>query len=141
MPISQTFVYLQDDKEHFLKCRPFFIKDAKKHRNRLIFSSVKRDSKKITNAHINRFGPPLSTFLETRLSGYLSIVSLITAHLVQPHTWPTYDTKCSQQSLFSRLWCFQLDFLKFTSAREKTWALLPPSFASSHYHSHPLTMI
>ena len=120
MPISQTFVYLQDDKEHFLKCRPFFIKDAKKHRNRLNLSAVKRDSKKITNAHINRFGPPLSTFLETRLSGYLSIVSLITAHLVQPHTWPTYDTKCSQQSLFSRLWSFQLDFLKFTSAREKT---------------------
>ena len=103
MPISQTFVYLQDDIEHFLKCRPFFIKDAKKHRNRLNLSAVKRDSKKITNAHINRFGPPLSTFLETRLSGYLSIVSLITAHLVQPHTWPTYDTKCSQQSLFSRL--------------------------------------
>ena len=118
MPISQTFVYLQDDKEHFLKCRPFFIKDAKKHRNRLNLSAVKRDSKKITNAHINRFGPPLSTFLETRLSGYLS--RLITAHLVQPHTWPTYDTKCSQQSLFSRLWSFQLDFLKFTSAREKT---------------------
>ena len=120
MPISQTFVHLQDDKEHFLKCRPFFIKDAKKHRNRLNLSAVKRDSKKITNAHINRFGPPLSTFLETRLSGYLSIVSLITAHLVQPHKWPTYDTKCSQQSLFSRLWSFQLDFLKFTSAREKT---------------------
>ena len=120
MPISQTFVYLQDDIEHFLKCRPFFIKDAKKHRNRLNLSAVKRDSKKITNAHINRFRPPLSTFLETRLSGYLSIVSLITAHLVQTHTWPTYDTKCSQQSLFSRLWSFQLDFLKFTSAREKT---------------------
>ena len=82
-----------------------------------------------------------STFLKTRLSGYLSIVSLSTTHLLQSYTWPTYDTKWSQQLLFSRLWSFQLDFLKFTSAREKTWASLYPSFPACHYHSHPLTTI
>ena len=39
--------------------RPFFIKDANKnHRNRLNRACQKTRFKNITNAHINRFGPP-----------------------------------------------------------------------------------
>ena len=53
MPISQLFLYL-----HFLKVRPFFIKDAKNHGNRLNHSCRKTRFKNISNAHINRFGPP-----------------------------------------------------------------------------------
>ena len=37
MPISQTFLYLQEDKHQFFKAPPFFIKDAQNHRNRLSF--------------------------------------------------------------------------------------------------------
>ena len=35
MPISQTFLFQQENKKQFLKDRPFFIKDDKNHRNRL----------------------------------------------------------------------------------------------------------
>ena len=42
----------------FFKVRPFFIKDAKSHRNRLNLSCRKTRFKNITNAHIDRFGPP-----------------------------------------------------------------------------------
>ena len=45
MPISQTFLYLQENKSQFLKVRLFFIKDAKNHRNRSIFPAEKRDLK------------------------------------------------------------------------------------------------
>ena len=45
MPLSQTFLYLQEKKSQFLKVRPFFIKDAKNHINRSIFPAEKRDLK------------------------------------------------------------------------------------------------
>ena len=50
MLVSQTFLYLhpvQENKWHFLKVRPFFIKDAKIMEIGYIIS-----------AQINRFGPP-----------------------------------------------------------------------------------
>ena len=65
MPISQTFLYLQEDKKHFVKVRPLFIKDAKNHRNRLNLSCRKTRFKNITNTHINRVGPPLATTTAT----------------------------------------------------------------------------
>ena len=33
MPISRTFLYLQENKKHFLEVALFFIKDAKNHRD------------------------------------------------------------------------------------------------------------
>ena len=35
MPISQTFLYLQENEQHFLKVPLLFIKDAKSNGNRL----------------------------------------------------------------------------------------------------------
>ena len=55
MPISQTFLYLQEDKYHFLKVSLSFIWYAKNHRNRLNLSFWKTQIKNITNTHINRF--------------------------------------------------------------------------------------
>ena len=49
MPISQMFLYLWENK-----VRPFFINDAKNHRNRLNHSCRKTRFKNITNAQINR---------------------------------------------------------------------------------------
>ena len=59
MPISRTFLYLQENKYHSLKVAPFFIKGATNHRNRLNRSCRKTRFKNIYNprAHINRFGP------------------------------------------------------------------------------------
>ena len=46
MLISQTFLYLQENKQlQFPKVRPFFIKDAKNHRNRSNLSCRKSDFK------------------------------------------------------------------------------------------------
>ena len=52
MTVSQVFLYLWENK-----VRPFFINDAKNHRNRLNHSCRKTRFKNITNAQINRFGP------------------------------------------------------------------------------------
>ena len=49
MTISQMFLYLRENK-----VRPFFINDAKNHRNRLNHSCRKTRFKNITNAQINR---------------------------------------------------------------------------------------
>ena len=38
MPISQRFLYLQENISHFLKVPLLFIKDAKNHKNRLNLS-------------------------------------------------------------------------------------------------------
>ena len=46
MPISKTFLYLQENKYHFLRVAPLFIKGAKNHRNRFNrFCQKKGDSK------------------------------------------------------------------------------------------------
>ena len=45
-------------KLYFLNARPFFIKEAKNHGNRLKNSCRKTLVKNITNVPINRFGPP-----------------------------------------------------------------------------------
>ena len=69
MPICHTFSYLQENEQHFLKVRPFFIKDAKNHGNRLNHSCRKTRFKKITKTNINRFGSPyllLDPFETTR---------------------------------------------------------------------------
>ena len=58
MSIFETFLYLYENKLHFLKVRPFFIKDAKNHRNRLNHCCQKTRFKNITNLQINGFGPP-----------------------------------------------------------------------------------
>ena len=58
MPISQRFLYLQENKLRFLKVPLLFIKDAKNHRNRLNLSFSKTQIKNVTNMHINRLGPP-----------------------------------------------------------------------------------
>ena len=60
MPISQTFLYLQGTRSHFLKARPVLIKDAKNRhhdRNRFNHFCRKTGFKNITITHINRFGP------------------------------------------------------------------------------------
>ena len=41
MPISQTLLYLQEIKKHFLKIRPLFVKAAKNHENWLNHSCRK----------------------------------------------------------------------------------------------------
>ena len=41
MPISQTFLNLQGNKQHFFEVQPFFIKDAKNHGNRFSHSCQK----------------------------------------------------------------------------------------------------
>lgn len=41
MAIYQTFLYLQEDKQYFLKVQPFFFNDTKNHRNRLNHSCRK----------------------------------------------------------------------------------------------------
>ena len=58
MQISQRFLYLLENKYHFLKVPSLFIKDAKNHRNRLNLSFSKTQIKNVTNMHINRLGPP-----------------------------------------------------------------------------------
>ena len=45
---SHKFLYLQQNKWHFLNFRPFFVKDAKSHRNRFLHSSRKTRFKNIT---------------------------------------------------------------------------------------------
>ena len=61
VPISQTFLYLEENKQHFLNVRPFFIKDSINHRNQLKNSCQKTRFKTITNAQKHRFGPSLRT--------------------------------------------------------------------------------
>ena len=56
MPISQKFFTYKKINNIFFKVRPFFIKDAKNHRNWLNHSCQKTRFKSITKVHINRFG-------------------------------------------------------------------------------------
>ena len=70
MPISRAFLPLQENKKHFLRVAPFFIKDAKNRRNRSNYFCRKARFKNITNAHINRFGPPQTVVNRLRVKYY-----------------------------------------------------------------------